>query len=285
MTKVLRFGAYVFPDTGTDYNDNFRDLVTRTSRLPGLSGGYDELGAGRAPGEIGNVSYSLILKAATEAQMLAARDTLAKIADYGRSRLFIQPTDPDAQERFTWARVQNIQFVERYRDLPQFNLRATINWQVADPRWFTQGTEAWSWGDGTAWGAAPWGGSATPQACSGTQTDFTITTEGNATTEPRITVSCGAGQTCQNPTVQRLVNGVMVDQVKYEGTLVAGDELLVDCRALRVLLNGTSAYSTAFTFLHPAWFRLEPGANSIRVLLANSGDAASVTLRYFEAFR
>lgn len=283
MTKVLRFGSYSFPDTGVEFGDNFRDMVARTSRLPGMDGGYDEYGTSRAAAEIGDVRFSMILKADTAEAMQMAREALAQIVHLGKQRLWVETYD--GAQRFTWARVNSIQISERYKEFPALNQRVTINWQVSDPRWFQLGTEAWSWGDGTAWGAAAWGGEAAATACSGTQTDFTVSTAGNAETEARITIACGAAQTCENPTVQRLVGGVVVDEVSWTGILGNNETLEINARSLSVKKNGTDAYGTAFAFEHPAWFRILPGTNSIRVIFDNAGDAADVKVRFYNAYR
>ena len=67
----------------------------------------------------------------------------------------------------------------------------------------------------------------------------------------------------------------------YEGD----DTLVIDCRNKRVLLNGVDDYGTHFDFLHPRWFELQPGVtNPLRFLMANAGDAATVTFEYYTRY-
>lgn len=293
MKQILRFGSgdqlYTFPDTGVAYSDNFRDLVPRTTRLPGLTGGFDELGEEPAPSEIGKVNFSFWLHTELEGRagrvrMTRLRDAVNEMAAFGWKRLYMQPEDPDADERYCTARINSIQMSERADNRHDLSQRVSVVWQVPDPRWYTQGTEAWSWGDGTLWSGAPWGGSATAQACSGTSTDITITTQGNAITYPRLIISCAAGQSAQNPTVQRLVgSGTVADEISYTGSLSAGDSLTINCRKSSVKLGAANAYDD-FSFNYPDWLRLFPGENTLRVTLANSSDACSIRVLYYEAY-
>jgi hypothetical protein len=284
MKRILQFGAYVFEDTGTAYSDNFANLVLRSDRLPGLAGGFDELGSDPAPAEIGRVNYTFWLRTNSRDEMKAARDAVKAMAGYGATTLFMQPEDPAAAPRFTTARVNNISMPERADDRHDLYQRASVIWQVADPHWYEIGTEAWNWGAGI-WGAVPWGGGAAPQACSGVATDFTITTQGNAVTLPRITITCAAGQVAANPKVQRLAGGEVIDEIATAGLVLgAGDALEINCRAASVKLNGADAYSYVSSFKHPDWLRLLPGENVVRVALANNSDRASVKISYYEAY-
>lgn len=290
MPTIVRFGigsqVYAFPDTSVlqqSMSDNFANAVPRTTRLPGLQGGFDEFGDEEAPAEIGKVTLDLNLFADARSDMTALLDALRAMKSWGKKRLYMQLDDSGEDVRWCNARINHIQSPSDLKTLGVHH-HVKVIWQAPDPYWYTQGTEAWSWGDGTAWGeGAPWGGSATPQAVSGLQTDLTITPGGNARTLPRITIECGTGQTLQNPTIQRIVDGVALDEISYTGTLSAGDQLLINCRKASVALNGVAAYDD-FTFNHPDFIRLYPGSNTLRVRLANAGDAGSVTVRYYEAY-
>lgn len=287
MTTITRFkvGKLEYAFEGVqDWNDNFGDLVPRTRRLPGMDGGFDEFGDGPAPAEIGKVQINFIPIVDVRSDMTAKLDALRAIARQGKGRLFMQPADESAQERFCFARLNNISTPHSEKKHTDLWMRAKATFQVDDPHWYTQGTEAWAWGDGTLWGTQPWGGSATPQAVSGLQTDFQITRVGNAPTRARITIACGVGQSAQDIRIQRLADGLVADEVRYNDALIAGDSLEINARESSVTLNGADAYSTDFTFLYPDWFRLLPGVNDIRVLLEGSGNAATVTIRYYEAY-
>lgn len=287
MDSLVRFGQYNFTQKNqVSLRDNFRDVVPRTTRLPGLSGGFDEYGQDAAPLEIGNVQVVFWMHADSIEEMETLKQDIGKLPSYGVTRLYKQPLDSGQGERYCEARANSVDYHERASQQPHRRMQVTVNFQAANPVWLALGTEGWAWGDGTGWGTgAIWGGSAAPQAVSGVQNDFTITPEGNAQTFPRITINCGASQTASGVTIQRLVSGEVVDEIKYDATLGNNDSLEINCRALSVKLNGSDAYSSVFTFLRAHWFLLEPGENSIRVLMDNAGDAADVYMRYYEAYR
>jgi len=289
MDTLLRFGSgdelYTFtPDNQISIRDNFANVVPRTTRLPGADGGFDEFGRERAPGEIGNVQMIFWLYASSLPAMTAVLDELRAMTSWGTKRLYKQPMGGGG-DRWCEARLNSIDAPQNASDLPGKRQRVQLNFQVASPFWLNQGTEAFSWGDGTPWGDGIWGGSAAANAVSGTDTSFTVTTSGNAISHPRITIECGGGQTASNIRIRRIVQGETVDEVAYAGTLTAGDELEINCRDLSVTLNGANAYDSDFTFQTASWFRLLPGANTIQVLMDNSGDAADVYFRYYEVFK
>jgi hypothetical protein len=260
-----------------------------------MDGGFDVYGVEAAPSSVGTVYVDFTLIAEVEMGRYGAAsydeglqrafDTLGELANFGQKRLFLTPY-LGATERFCWAKINNISISKQPSEALHFHQNVGVIFQVASPYWYTRGTESWQWGDGTTWGGgAKWGGNATPHAVSGLSTSFTETISGNAYTSPRITIECGAGQTAEDVTVQRLENGIIRDEVKYTGVLSAGDSLEINCRAKSVKLNGSAAYEGFTATRQDVWFRLFPSANSIKVLMKNAGDAASITLRYYEVYR
>jgi phage-related protein len=111
-----------------------------------------------------------------------------------------------------------------------------------------------------------------------------VTIGGNAETHPQITIAVGAGG-MQDMRLQRLVNGYPVEEVSYKGSLVNGDRVYIDCQARRVLLNSGDAYNSNFDYTSPEWITLEPGVNTLRLLMAQLTNSANVYVRYYEAYR
>ncbi|MEL7433253.1 MAG: hypothetical protein AAFN11_04840, partial [Chloroflexota bacterium] len=173
MDTILRFGAgiqlYTFtPDDQLSYRDNFRDVVPRTSRLPGLSGGFDEYGVSPAPTEIGNVSMQFWVLADTPADMYQAKLDIGRMRTFGKRRLYKQPVDGNADEVYCEARINSITWNETTQDRPDKYLRFTVDWQVDNPFWFAQGTEAPQYGDGSTFGSGvTYGGSPITQSLLG----------------------------------------------------------------------------------------------------------------------
>lgn len=289
MDIVTRFGKgtrlYTFnPALQVSIRDNFRDLVPMTNRLPGLSGGYDELGARPAPASIGNVSVTMWVVGDTPAQVQAQIDALGAIADWGVQRLYKSPQG-GAVERWCEARLNNIDYSQNPRNLPHVRQRVTLNFQVPNPGWQNIGTEAvawgyFSWGDGTSWGGTP-----ISQSVSGLSTDFFVTYAGTVTAYPRIQFETGAGQSATNFKLQRIEGGLVVDEVSYTGTLTANKLLEIDTRRRAVTIDAADAYTTAFDYRDAGWMRLVSGQNQLRVTMTNPSDAGTVRLRYYEVYR
>lgn len=288
MDSILRFGSgdelYEFePEDQISLRDNFRDAVPRTTRLPGVSGGFDEFGSDPAPGEIGNVQVNIWIQAETEDEMTRKLQDIGSMPSFGVKRLFKRPMNGDP-ELYCNARINSIDYTGSARNLSHRNTSVQINFQVATPGWLSQGTESPLWGGGELWGGgAVWGGGALPVTVIGLNNDFSIEPGGNGVTYPRIFISIPTLKSATNVRVQRIVGGIVKDEIRYDDTLSAGDVLEVNARALSVMLNNVDAYDDKFTFKTAGWFSLIGGiSNTIRVLMDNPSDEARITTKYFE---
>ncbi len=280
--QKLQFHDYVFQHFGS-LRDNFRDAVPRTTRLPGLSGGFDQFGSQAAPSEIGRVDMTCTVVAESRDDMQAKLDALGKLNYYGKRKLYHTPQGSNTI-RWTWARVNSISIprqIDQHTDLFQ---TVPITYQCPDPHWYETNNEAWAIGDRVAL-ADPGldiGGTATPVTVTGSDS-WTINHAGNAITLVRFKLVVPTGKSASDPIIQR-VNGAIVDELTYTGDLVAGDALIINSRAKSITLNGADAYSSSFDFLHPDWFRLEPGDNTIEVELANVTDEIDVYAYFYNAY-
>jgi hypothetical protein len=160
MGKLVRFGAgsQVFALDVTNgiypqhYNDNFSNVVPRTMRLPGQSGGFSEFGNRVAPTEIGRITQSVILRSATIAGMDARRDAIKALVKWGERPLYFQPTDPNDDVWVCWARFNNISKPNNQAGHSDIYQNVTIEFQVDDPRWFAPGTYTTTYSDGSEYG-------------------------------------------------------------------------------------------------------------------------------------
>ena len=291
MDTLIKFvygdKQYIFtPDHQISIRDNFRNVLPHTSRMPNFNGGFDAYGRSPAPSEIGDVQVSFWLHAVSPANMTTLLDDLGAMASWGAGWLYMQPVDQGADPRLCEARINNINYSSNVVDTPHRRQRVTINFQVARPFWVGQGTETLNWGEGSIWGDGMlWGGNAPWHDLIGTSTTFIVNVaSGNNPTAPRINIQCQSGQSASNIIVERLVNGKIVDQLTYSGSLVANDQLAINCRAYTVRKTGSDAYAN-FDFLNSRWLMLEPGNNTIRVLMDDSGDEARIRLSYYHLWR
>lgn len=265
MTRLLSFGDYQFRDTGVSLSWNFANLVTRTGRLPGVDGGFDEYGDERAPSEIGKIQATMWLKAFTAAEMTAARDAVAGMAAMGVQSLVIEPYRGGAV-RSCRARLDAFTHTETYAQFPMQRQRITLNFQAAYPRWGAANAD-----------------NATVISASGTATNATKTNAGNAVAVPVITLAATTNISASGLKIRRMVGATIADEISYAAALTSGDTLVIDCRDLSIKRNGSDAYSSAVTFSNAGWLRVQPGSNTIRVVLGG-GETADVTIAFDDAW-
>lgn len=283
--RLAQFGSggsrYVFPD-GAEYSDNFGDLVQRTQRLPGLSGGYRHYGFDPSAKEIGSVRVGYWLRADTPLEMQQKLDAVSRMQSFGLRRLYLREWGSSGEYRWTDAEVSSINTPVSVKNRPDETQRVDITFQCPDPFWNEVGTESWVWGDGTLWGeGALWGGGAVARNVSLTVNDFVETVAGNATTFPRLLLTVPAGGSVTNPIIRRMDGSTILDEVKYTGTLGAGATWDINCRTMAVKVGGADGFTSAFDYRRANFFRLEPGNNDIRVLFSAVTGVPTLTLRYY----
>ena len=278
---IRRFGSYIFPPTQEDFYTNFSNLVPSNTRLPGKDGSFRLNGDSRSPSESGSVTVAFLLKSLTREEMDGLRDALKVIGDWGLQKLVYQPTDPNSPERYCYAEVNNLpdsQNKDGHTDLWQV---VRLNFTVPDPYWLVRASEDWLLGDDYILGDdLTLGDGGSTITASGTSTTDTINNPGSATSIAQVVVQPGTGDSCENVRVQRLVGGVVVDEISYTGVLVEGDHFAIDGAAQFARVNGSPAWDSV-GYMHVDFFRLAPGDNTVRVLFENGGDAADVRI-YFE---
>ncbi len=281
----VSFGSYTFPATVAEWRSNFGDGVPTTTRLPGMSGGWNENGTEPLPSAIGTVTMGFKLIAATRAAMDDLRDAVMAMRAYGLQQLVYQPTDPADSTRFCWAHVHNISMPQRKDLNTDYWQDVKIIFHVPDPVWRSGIYGGLKWSDALLWSnSLKWGDNTSFTTCNGTSTSFGLTNQGNAPAVCGITLTPPAGKTAQNPRIQRIVSGAIVDEVAYTGTISYGQQLEIDGRKGRINVSGGNAFANA-SYLHPDFFRLMPGVNSIRVLMTGAADQAVIYIEHYYTYR
>lgn len=284
MSRLTQFGtgSQVFDFANAGYvvqaglNDNFAQAMQTPIRTSGVDGGQPAHGY-QMSSAIGKVTYNAVLVAQDTSQMDAYRTAIRTMRGWGKHRLYRTSNE---QTQWCDARVNYIsKEIDHASGKDDLQQPVTIIWQVSDPVWYSLATEAWRWDDGTKWDVATWDGSAAENAISGTSTEFTLTVGGTAPTLARLVLATAAGQSCENPVVQRIISGSVVDQVSYAGTVSAGDVLTINARKREGRVNSNVV---RIERRYNRWFELVPGVNNLRVLCDNAGDAASLYVYYYE---
>lgn len=282
---ILKFADYDFGELIEDFDTNFSEGAPETRRLPGSDGGWSDLGEGPAPTPPGRVTFSFWLVANNRSEMDAKRDAVRALAGLGLRRLEYTSLDEQIGTRYCYARATSPRLPEqkhRHTDLQQ---RVSMVFEVPEARWYQDHYTSWRLDDGFALDDGKTvGEGALELEASGQSSVFTITHNGNAISIPAISIMPGEGESCQNPRIRRIENGLTVDEVFYTGTLNAGDELFIDGRRQYAALNADSVFGN-LKYKHADLFRLQPGTNTIRVIFANEGDAATVRLWFQNVYR
>lgn len=272
MVSSITFGdtspqIYTFTNIQS-YSDTFTDVVAQTTRLPAVSGGFDIYGDTPAPKAVGQVRVTFKLSSSTKTGMTALRRAVRAMTEWGVQKIIMQPSDSGEDTVYCYGRVNNINISQRPADNTDLIQSVTVIFQVADPYW-RQSTA-----------------SSDIISASGTSTDQVVANDGNATTLPIITIAPAATDTCQNPEIRRIVGGNIADAIGWTGTLTDTDTLIINCQTGAITLNGSDDWANKdeTNTTHPDWLRLPPGDNTIRVVFANIGDAADVTLDYEDTY-
>ncbi|MEQ8673305.1 MAG: phage tail family protein [Aggregatilineales bacterium] len=286
-THLIKFGGgaevYSIPlYSQADYRDNFLNVVPRTVRVPGMDGGVDLYGRRRSPSEIGQVNATWFIDVDDRADMTAARDTLDAMVNWGRRKLWMQPSDSTDRPRWCLARINNIstpQQRDRHTDLWQ---RVTANWQVADPHWYALPDGEWYLDDGEVLDDGL--NLNSPRTTTTTVNDgsvITLTNAGNAPT-PVILLFKTGSETLSDLRVEQVDGaGYLVNGFTSANSYSTNQQILVDSRPMpKFRLDGVSDYANFTRLGGNGFIVLEPGANTINISGTFSGDITLET--YFE---
>lgn len=281
--RVVSFGSYTFPQTEQKFSDNFAEAISKFTRIPGYDGGFDEYGRDRSPSDVGRVQLTYVLLATSDSSMRALRDSARAMRSFGVKRLTIAMLD--GTQRFCRARIKSIQMPEDLSKLLDRRMQTvTITWEVSDPTWALVGAQV-LWGSSSTWGGgAVWGAAMT--VVSGLSTNYNLNFTGvTAPSQPILYCTCTGVQTATNPTftwyeMQPNNNQLSLTRhkIRWLGTLNPGDDLMIDCRASKVLFSGADAYNE-FEYHTPEWIEFNVvTAGRLVIALANSGDAMNFRL-------
>ncbi|MCL4256837.1 MAG: phage tail family protein [Anaerolineae bacterium] len=286
-TRLTKFHTYEFA-YDQEYRDNFADVLARTSRVVGVSGGVDDFGRGVALSEVGNIQAGFFLISDDDpAGMTALRDDLKKLLSWGVKKLWMQPSDPNAQPRWTWARVNNINIPERrdrHTDLWQ---KVTLSFQCADPRWYSHPT-AWLLDRGEVLddGLTVGGYRASSTSVNDGST-LTLTNNGTTFTPLYLRFDAGANSVTDLRVSLRDAEDVEIGRWVFADTLTGGQILEVDTTALSVTVTDTitAGRYNAFTPLKGNGFlELSSGTNTLIINGTFTGNI-SLYADYLDAWR
>lgn len=155
-------------------------------------------------------------------------------------------------------------------DPRRYGLGSTIGGSTGLP--VSSGGLDWVTGGGLSW-PLNWGSITTTG-------QIVFTNTGSAPTDPLFTISVPSG-TLVNPVITYQPTG---QRLKYNGTLVAGDSLVIDTSAFSrsVTLNGGTDVRTRLSIAE--WFQIPVGVSSVIFSADNVNAAATLTGTAFVAY-
>ena len=115
----------------------------------------------------------------------------------------------------------------------------------------------------------------------GAPTTFNQLNNGNAPTSRVVVTITAAGSNITYVGIQRAFGGTTYNHLEWSGTLVVGQQLVLDCGARSIKNNGAAAFdglSFGIQHRHSKWLQLDPGTNGISVY--NTGGSSSSTIKF-----
>jgi len=270
---LLKFGdvsprTYDFTDPSSvylgTYRDNFAQVDSITHRSPGMSGAFDAYGLGVPPTKLGVIRQELeLLSESGRSGMDTLRDNLKAIQSWGKQRLYLRMEGyPTQADRMCYAKVTK---VEMQSDKRAHNLiqKASVEWEVTDPRWQAALSGGGLWGV-DEWGTALWGVAPTILSATADGDETTIAYPGTVATPVLIEIFSGGGTNISTPVIQRVMDGLVVDEVRFNEALLSSQYVHIDARKHVVRRQWHKVNDSRFSARHARWFILEPGDNTLR---------------------
>jgi hypothetical protein len=288
---------YRFPNDQTSLSWNFANLSPKVTKMPGMSGGFDEYLGGPAPSETGNINIGWKLISSTWAGLRAMKDAARAIASSEEGYLFVIPEDQQDESRgLRWVETRlNNMSVPENAAAGTSEQAVTAQFQAVNPVWYgceptTDTSEpvynrrGWlHFDDDLVFDTSGliWGGARVVQSGIGNGTQVTCTNRGNHVTLPLIRIIGGAVATTIG--VRRLhpKTGVIQEAFEWQGAIAATERLVVDCKQATVTVEDhrgdINAYETFSVVSGPGFIELMPGNN----ILEFYGDISGLSLEVY----
>jgi len=288
MANLLRFvwegGSYLFPGQVT-IQPHQSNAVTRTTRLPGLSGGHDEYGDEAAPLAIGDIRATWWLDVRREGKpMVELRDTVLSMVDAGAGWLV---ADFEGRPRRIRIRENNINISIDNKKMAHVVQKVEANFQAKDPRWVSKPgaiyfDEGYSFNTGQIFGGSRY------SSASVTGGDvITLVNNGNARTPLYMRVKMTSATPTQIEASHVLPGGRVVAGWRWIKPTVANDVLIVDAARGKVIHDATTGIVSGYPQWTPLYGKgfimLRPGSN--RIELAGWAGNVTVEMDYDDAWR
>lgn len=280
-----KFGSYTFPDRVDMFQDNFSNTTPKTIKLARMDGGFNEDKDRAAPTVIGKVDVGFYLDPDDVTTLDTLRDAVSEMAEWGIKQLWYRTSS--GANRYCWGILNNAMMPQTKDANSDIYQKVTLYFQVPFPRWISTKYTGWKIGDGTlitSGGSVKIGSGGYVVNASGLTTNATLPYDGNAEGIVVAAIEPQAGQSCTNPIIQRLDGNVVVDEVRYTGSLTAGQILVIDPWRESITKQGSAVWNNV-QYMDIAFLRITKAARAFRIKFAAGGNAARVTFYYDDLYR
>lgn len=188
----------------------------------------------------------------------------------GRRDQLKRKRDNDSSEEWCYARLQEVR-ADRTAEFPT-TLPVELDFAMISPCWYGIDKSA----DYTL--------DAVPKI-------VTLTNGGNARVANAVVTVTAHGSAITQVKVTALklqdLQWITLSEFQWDGTLAAGNSLIIDCGALTVTNNGLNAYKGfRLTANHKQddWLRIEPGENTVRISRTGGDNQSTAHIAYCEGW-
>lgn len=264
-----RFGVITLPEYNREMNMAPVAAVQRI--VATAAGAFDADGSGRAGQQFPHpLTVEAIVFEEAAADLRVALDALR--AAVGTRAWLLRRADDDDTIHRALCRLASMEVQRSYEQRRAYQPVTLQFLQLS--AWQGGGGEAWTLDDGEFFDDALWFDAAQYTWSIGTSpTTETISNNGNLpVTDAIFTITAGSSA-LSNP----ILTGGGMD-LRYTGTIAAGEALAIDCGALSVLNDGANAYSTfALGANHTleTWCSLAPGDTDITLTVTGTTTGAT----------
>lgn len=262
MYRLIQFGSTTLPAYDYDWVAGTADTVEALVKTVG-GPAFDAYGTGDAPASMPyTLRYECVAIGATHTALRTTLDALRALR--GKRQKLYRQAESDSSQHWAWARLMEIQMRNTVMNKEMIWQPMLLVFQVMTGWHGTLHEESYNLtADGT--------------------TNCSADNNGNvAVVDAVLTITAGnADITEVTMTISSLC------QFSYDGTIAAGESLVVDSGAFSILNDGSDAYADFVLGAGQSvleWLRLQPGTSTVTIVLTGGGTGATADLDYYDGW-
>lgn len=282
MYRITEFGSTSLPQAQSSYTAGTAPTVS--SIVSTVDGVFDLVGTDLALPKLPyTLQYSCLAYASSQSTLRSTLDALRALRGK-KQKLYRQTLGTSPADQWAWARLKQVAFDHTYKHGLTIAQPIVMEFEVLS-YWHGEPSSAWLLDDGYYMDDGLYldEGTTTAFTLDSSPKDCVVANSGNIlATEVQLSVLAGSADI----TALTISMGGIYNWT-YSGTISAGEELLIDCRAFTVLNNGDDDYanfSLNSGHLSYFWLALEPGNNTVTVTKTGGSTDSVLTFVFYDAW-